>query len=199
MNAIYRTVAELPRRLRELVSAMLLRLRAWMDAVRAEPALLWHTPMLRVAIIVLVGAGVLALINRLATGLTPGLDRSAFETPTRLATLYVACTNPDCRVSFTTHQPMNFKAWPLVCPHCGQKSVYRATLCPNCGRWYASAPGTPAALIRSESVIPTMRKIRGPRSGIARIRSSLVSSGTVGAFSIAGAAAPPVSLAVHDT
>jgi hypothetical protein len=39
---------------------------------------------------------------------------------------------------------MSFNAWPLTCQKCGQPTVYRTKLCPQCRTWYATAPGIPS-------------------------------------------------------
>jgi hypothetical protein len=72
-------------------------------------------------------------------GLTPGGTQFAERTP--WATLYVACTNPACRATYSTQKALDFDEWPLTCERCGQATVYRASRCPKCKAWFATAPG----------------------------------------------------------
>mgnify|MGYP003729175381 CR=1 FL=1 len=162
MNVVYRTLTELPQRMRQRAAALPGQLRIWLAAARSEPGIVWHSPIVRLTLILLLGALVLGLANQLAARLVPAGDRSAFQAPTRLAILYVACTNPDCRTSYTTRQPMSFKSWPLTCPKCGEDSVYRGRLCRVCGHWYANAPGT--GLVCPWCVQPQTKRCESPTS-----------------------------------
>lgn len=148
MNRRLPSFADLPNRVREGLAGLPARWREWREGFRADPAILWRTPVLRVAALValLLAAG---LTLRWAIGLlAPGGRGQVFEQPTPWATLYVACTHPDCRAAYTTQQPMDFKAWPLKCERCGRPTVYRATRCPACRQWFASVPGAPATCPR---------------------------------------------------
>jgi len=133
-------ISDLPHHLRERLAELPDRWRAAREGFREDPTRIWYSPLTRVAALVLLGiaAGVGAI--KLAGALTPGGQLRA-EKPTSVATVYVACTNPGCRVGYTAHVPRNFKDWPLKCEKCGQLTVYRATLCPTCRRWFATTPG----------------------------------------------------------
>jgi len=133
---------QLPRLAREALG----RLSGWSRSLRSElhfnAANLRGLPLLRVGLFVVLGiaaiVGVRYGIAALAVSAGGGGPR---EAPTPLATLYVCCTNPVCRACDTVQAPMDFAAWPMICPDCGQAAVYRAELCPKCRRWFATAPG----------------------------------------------------------
>jgi hypothetical protein len=137
------SLAELPHRLREAAAALRAGWREWRESAREEPARLWHSPLTKITLLVaLVLVAVLA-VQWFGSVLVPGGLSLRLDEGTRMATLYVACTNPACRASYTTQQPRDFKSWPLKCEKCGQETVYRATQCPTCHHWYAQAPGGP--------------------------------------------------------
>jgi hypothetical protein len=134
-------LAELPHRLREWLSDLPDRWQAWREGLRADPAKLWRGPAVRIVGLVLLVIIALVAINWAIGALAPGGSDRLFEKPTPWATLFVACTNPACRASYTTRQPMDLKNWPLQCEKCGARSVYRATFCKVCRHWYANPPG----------------------------------------------------------
>jgi len=137
-------IANLPHAVREHLAGLPDRWQTWREGFRQEPAALWRSPLTQIAVLVAVLVIILIAVTRLVGAIAPpGGDRRV-EPATPVATLYVACTNPACRASYTTRQPMSFKAWPLKCEKCGQMTVYRATLCKDCRRWYAVLPGMPA-------------------------------------------------------
>ena len=138
-----RSLAELPQRLRERLAELREDWRLWRDEIRENPARLLHSVVLRVAVLVILGIVGLAIVNWFSGALVPGGPTWSLEEGTRLATLYVACTNPACRATYTSHQPMDFKSWPLKCTKCGQDTVYRAGRCPTCRRAYALQPAAP--------------------------------------------------------
>jgi hypothetical protein len=134
-------LANLPHRLRERAAKLRGNLRQWSADVREDPGLLWRTPAIRVAFWLGVGLVAFFAARFAANAILPADADAEFKQPTQLATLYVACINPECRESYTTRQPMNFSAWPLTCRKCGRATVYRATLCPTCHHWFATVPG----------------------------------------------------------
>lgn len=138
-----RLLSDLPHRLRERVADLQSDLRRWRADLREDPSLLWRTTAVRVLLWLTVGVCALVGVWYLTTGLLPAGERGEPEQATHLATLYVACTNPFCYTSYITRQPMDFDGWPLACRECGQRTVYRAKLCPTCHRWYATVPGAP--------------------------------------------------------
>ncbi|MBN2446821.1 MAG: hypothetical protein JXO22_08850, partial [Phycisphaerae bacterium] len=83
------------------------------------------------------------LVGRGGFGALTADYRTNSEPPTAMATIHVACTNPDCLADYVTQVPMDFKAWPMKCRQCGQQTVYRAALCHKCRQWYAVRPGQP--------------------------------------------------------
>ena len=141
-------LAELPIAIQRQLALVPVSYRQWREDLRADHTLFWRTPAVRIAIWVAAGlvllVGLLSLIGRLA----PADADSAFVEATPMATLYVACTQPQCLFSFTTQQDMDFNRWPLTCTKCGGESVYRAKLCPRCRTWFATAPNMPDACPR---------------------------------------------------
>jgi hypothetical protein len=136
------SLAELPHRLREGAASLRANWREWRDTVRQEPARLWRSPLTKIGLLVVLALLAVLAIEWFGSALIPGsLSWRLEDQATREATLFVACTNPACRASYTTHQPRDFKDWPLKCEKCGQETVYRATRCPDCRHWYAIAPG----------------------------------------------------------
>jgi hypothetical protein len=137
--------ADLPRRVRERAAALRTDLWQWGADVRTDPSLIWRTTPIRVLFWLAVGVCIILAVRGLAKGIMPAAASgpAAEREATKLATLYVACTNPDCLESYITKRPMDFKDWPLICEFCGHPTVYRAKLCPLCHRWYANAPGAP--------------------------------------------------------
>lgn len=135
-------VADLPHIAREHLATLPQRWRDWRAACREDPAALWRNPVVR--LVGLCGLVILLVLglNALVSALTPrGAGDAGFVEATPLATLHVACTNPDCRAAYTVKLPMDHATWPLKCEKCGQSTVYRATRCRACRRWFATAPG----------------------------------------------------------
>lgn len=155
-------LAELPHRCRQWLAACPQRWHAWRADLREDPTLLWRTPVIRLGGLVLAGVVLLAVIQGLVGAFTPAGTPGAFQKATRTATLYVACTNPDCLASFVVRQPMDFKDWPLACPRCDRQTAYRATVCQTCGHWFAVAPGgipaCPHCARRNADLAPPARR-----------------------------------------
>jgi predicted RNA-binding Zn-ribbon protein involved in translation (DUF1610 family) len=137
-------LADLPHRVRDEWQALPGRWRAWRADFDEDPTLIWRTPVVRIIGIVILGIGLLLLGQWLITGLSP-TSGGAFAEATPTATLYVACTNTQCRHHFTITTPMDFDEWPVTCPECGEKTAYRASRCPDCGQWFAVVPGAAKA------------------------------------------------------
>lgn len=137
-------LADLPHRVREQLAKLPDRWQTWREGFRQDPTALWRTPVIRVSALVFLAGAAVAGFSWLLVLLTPTApgDRAP-EKRTLQTTLHVACANPACRTSYTTSQAVNFKAWPLKCEKCGQLTVYRATCCPDCKRWFAVPPGRP--------------------------------------------------------
>ncbi len=136
------SLADLPHRLRERMANLPNDWKQWREGFRQDPAVLWHSPLVRICGLVVVGIVVLAGVHWFISGLVPA-DHGTGGEAVNLATLFVACTNSQCRADRVTRQPMDFKDWPLECERCGQATVYRATRCGTCGRWFAVPPGQP--------------------------------------------------------
>ena len=138
------SLVDLPHRIRDRLAALPEDWRAWRAATKEDPREFWRPLAVRVVAILIIGTvGVLALgwaIDAFIPRLE-GADQQAAPT----ATLYVACSDPNCGAAFTITRGLDFKDWPVTCPKCGQQTGYRATRCPVCRQWYSHAPGTPDA------------------------------------------------------
>ncbi len=149
-------LSELPNQVRQRAADFKADFGQWKADVGKDPSLLFRALPLRLALWAVLGLGVFFALRAVLGGLAP--PPGQFETATRDATLYVACTNPACRASYRTTRPMDFHDWPLVCEKCGQKSVERATQCTRCRKWYAkgTAGGCPWCAIAASK--PVERK-----------------------------------------
>jgi predicted RNA-binding Zn-ribbon protein involved in translation (DUF1610 family) len=136
--------ADLSHRLREWLTDLGTQYQQWREQLHADPALLWRPPLVRAALLLVAGLMLVLAARWVAVGLAPGSDHAhgAFTRPR--AILRVACTSHDCTRSYSKELPLDFKSWPLVCPDCGQPSVYRAQLCQTCRIWFAQPPGAAA-------------------------------------------------------
>lgn len=109
----------------------------WLEVVREEPVLLWHTPVIRYATY---GAGGLMLVW-MATGLVamivPPPPASARPTATT-ADFHVICNDADCGRHFVIHREFGFRGFPVACPKCDRPSGMKARPCNSAscqGRW----------------------------------------------------------------
>jgi hypothetical protein len=156
-------LSELPHRWRSRLGELRARWLDYRATYRESPGMVWHSPILKIGVLVLVVLAAILGVRWLTNWVTPGGSASLGDQPTPTATLYVACSNPGCRAFYTTQQPMDFKGWPLKCEQCSGATVYRATQCPTCRHWYASAPGGPvgcpfcAEKASSAEPLPTSR------------------------------------------
>lgn len=136
--------ADLPHRLRERLTDLNSQYRQWREQLRADPSLLWRTPLVRATLLLAAGLVLVLAVRWIATGLTPKHEHGERSASRPKAILHVACISPKCRRSYSKELPLKFRAWPLACTDCGQPSVYRAQRCPTCGTWFAEPPGAPA-------------------------------------------------------
>ncbi len=138
-------LAAIPHFLREQLEALPERWQNFRFTLRDNPEAILQSQYLRIGLLVGGGLITIGLLQALVVGLTPGGTDQAFVEATPTATLYVACTNPDCHAAYTITREMDFADWPLTCRDCGQQTVYRADRCKTCGKWFATPPGaTPA-------------------------------------------------------
>ncbi len=116
----------------------------WLEAVRAEPVLLWQTPAVRYAVYSVVVV-VLALSLRWGvSAMTPPPPTGAREVATS-ADFHVICAHPDCGKHFVIRRAFGFNGFPVSCPHCGQSEGLRAVSCTadDCTqRWMLPEPGS---------------------------------------------------------
>ncbi len=115
----------------------------WLEAVRAEPVLLWATPAVRYTVYG-IGAVVLALTLSSAVSLiTPPPPTGARDVATS-ADFHAICANPDCGKHFVVRRSFGFNGFPVPCPHCGRNEGLRAIPCTadDCTqRWMLPEPG----------------------------------------------------------
>lgn len=117
----------------------------WTADARENPAVIWQAWPVRVGFWLLIVIAVLVAVSVIVGGAGAWTGGGQREEATRLATLYVACTDSGCLKSATVNAERNFKEWPMVCEACGKKAVYRARACPKCKEWIAFAPLPPGS------------------------------------------------------
>jgi hypothetical protein len=164
MNAPHRSWADLPHRLREQLIDLRRGYRQFWADLKDDPGRVWRNPFARLLAWATLGVAAVLLVNLLVGRFVIPPQTSA-EQATSTATLYVACTNPACRAAGVIERPLNFSAWPAKCDKCGASSVYRATVCPKCGRWFALTPDQPPGCpFCAEASQPRTRPTGPPRS-----------------------------------
>lgn len=137
-------LAELPHRVRDRLGALPDDLRHLREGFQSDPTILWSSPLARLVFLIIGGIVAGSLLVGLVRMMTPPASPT-FGEATPYATLYVACTNRDCRAHYSTQTAMDFDDWPLTCEQCGQETVYRARQCSECRRWFATSPDQPNA------------------------------------------------------
>lgn len=123
--------------LREQVPVVREHIGAWASAVREEPILIWHTPVVRYGVYVVGVAVLLCGASLLAGSLVPRPPQSARPEATT-ADFHVVCMNPDCGFHFVINREFGFREFPVVCPRCKEKTGEKARRCNSdkCqGRW----------------------------------------------------------------
>lgn len=138
-------LGELPHQIREQLLAAPERWRNFRDRLRDDPGAIFHSPVIRIVTLIVLGLILLLVTGWFVRGLTPPGPAGLTEEATPWAVLYVACTSPKCLAAASTRCARDFDAWPMKCEKCGDKSVYRAQTCAKCGQWFAASPGQPAA------------------------------------------------------
>ncbi len=136
-----RALSELPHRVRDEVQHLPDRLRDLREGFRKDPSVFLSSRLVRLGLVLLLAVLAIFVVNWFIGGLTPSTGAGRFEEPTPWATLYVACTNPDCLAHSNMQVTMDFDQWPLTCEKCEQQTVYRATRCAVCRDWYAQQAG----------------------------------------------------------
>jgi hypothetical protein len=134
-------LAELPHRIRDWWRSLPQHWNEWREGLREDPTLFWRTPLIKISFICIGTVLFFVAVDALIAGLAPPSTGSGTTEATPTATLYVICTNSDCRHRFSVTKPMDFDAWPITCTKCGQNTVYRATRCTVCGHWRAKDHG----------------------------------------------------------
>lgn len=135
--------SDLPNALRERAANFRSDWRQFLSDVREDPAVLWRTQPARILIWLVLGGLAILAAAWLAQSLTPPPAPGTIDEPTRVATIWMYCVNQQCQKTYTEHTPLDFSAWPLVCPFCHQPTAYRAIRCQTCRGFYATTPGEP--------------------------------------------------------
>lgn len=160
-------LTDLPHAVREYLVELPVAWRRWREDLSNDHTLFWRTPAVRIALWILLGVALLIGLRSLISFFAPAGAGRDFTAATPTATLYVACTNPQCLHTEAVQRPMDFKDWPLTCTACGVESVYRASLCDRCRNWYAVAPGKPdlcpACAARDAKAAPVVEQV-GPKN-----------------------------------
>lgn len=135
-----KSLTQLPHKVREATGDFRSNWSQWRRDVRANPSILLQSLPVRLAFWMLVAVAFFFVVTRIMTALAP--DASAGrEEATSVATIYVACSNPDCGRSQVANPRVDFKEWPMTCAACGKATVYRASMCRKCRNWIAAVPG----------------------------------------------------------
>ena len=116
----------------------------WLEAVRAEPVLVWQTPAVRYTVYVLGGLLLAWFLSTAATLVTPPPPIGAREVATS-ADFHVICSDPYCRKHFVIRRAFGFSSFPVRCPHCEQSTGLRALPCTDddcTHRWVLPEPGS---------------------------------------------------------
>ena len=125
--------------LRSQIPIMRDRAADWLDAVKAEPILIWQTPAVRYATYG-VGGVVLVWIAVSAANLFVFAPPVGAKPEATTADFHVVCSNPGCGAHFVTHREFGFGKFPVECPRCERETGIAARPCPSptCrGRWVA--------------------------------------------------------------
>jgi hypothetical protein len=138
-------LGELPHQIREQLQAAPERWRSFRDRVRDDPSAIFHSPVIRVVSLLVLGLILLFVAAWFVRGLTPPGPAGMTVEATPWSVLYVACVSPKCLAATSAKCARDFDGWPMKCEKCGEMSVYRAQTCAKCGKWFATAPGQPTA------------------------------------------------------
>jgi hypothetical protein len=126
--------------LREYAPTLRVRAAESWGAIRENPAAIWYSPATRYAAIAIGGVIAILIIRVVVGALTPPLPEGAGK-PSDTAVFYVICNNETCEKHnrpMAIQRKTKFKRFPVTCPHCNQKTCYRAlreTSGPNKGQW----------------------------------------------------------------
>ena len=108
----------------------------WVERVREEPALVWHTPAVRYGTYT-IGAMLVLWVGGALIGMMIPQPANARPRATT-ADYHVICMNPYCGKEFVIRKPFGFDRFPVECPHCKQRTGERAVRCTSSmcrGRW----------------------------------------------------------------
>lgn len=137
-------IAGLPHRVRAWREGFSTDYRQWRADLATDWTLLYRNPIGAVVFVILGVVLAVVIIRTLVSFLPAAAGSAGGEADPPFAILHVACTNQDCQKAYDTKRPLDFRNWPIECDYCKQKTVYRATLCPVCHKWFAVPPTTAA-------------------------------------------------------
>ncbi len=115
------------------------RAREWAETVRAEPSLLWQTPVIRYSTYTLSIILALAAVTFLRDWIAPPPPADA-QPESRVADFHVICSEGACAYHFVISRKKSFDSFPVECPKCRQRTGVHARQCwsTECaGRWVA--------------------------------------------------------------
>lgn len=60
------------------------------------------------------------------------------DQPPAFSNIKLKCSRAECGHEHTAKLALNFNAFPVDCPQCGQRTAYLLTTCPGCQTHYAN-------------------------------------------------------------
>ncbi len=103
-------------------------LRQWYDAAKAEPTLIWQTPLVRYAVYGL-GAFVVIMVVRTGIVMLQPADSARFQPRATTAHFDVICSNESCGRHFKIERRFKFREFPVDCPYCKMPNGELALRC----------------------------------------------------------------------
>ncbi len=102
--------------------------RAWLEAVRAEPYLIWQTHTVR-DVTYGMGCIVLLIVASSLPEWIAGPPPADAQPQAVTAYFDVICTEPDCGYHFSSKQKMSFHKFPIRCLRCKKRTAVHARRC----------------------------------------------------------------------
>ena len=110
--------------------------KEWLAAVREQPVLIWQTATVRYAAYVLGAVVLFRVVIGFTNMWTPA--PVGVRPVATTADFHVVCSVSPCRHHFVIHRSFGFRAFPVKCPKCQQKTGMPARRCNSktcLGRW----------------------------------------------------------------
>ncbi len=121
---------------REWIPTVRPRVEAWVEACRAEPVLIWHTPAVRCGVYLLLALIAIFCVTFFIGLFAPGGPEPIPQAET--ADFHVVCSDPECGAHFVIKREFEFRDFPVPCPKCDKLTGLWALRCSSeeCrGRW----------------------------------------------------------------